>query len=102
MRLVGDELRLPDGFHHAGQSLDGTGDKIQRNERQQPQEPPGMVHVEKVESLENLEFGLPETLQIFLGVCRLRDDGTDDRSDGKQYEGNDRQLEGAEKVPDYG
>ncbi len=102
VRLVRDELRLLDRLHHPRQALDGAGDQVQREDRHQPQEPPGVVHVEEVEGLENLELGLAEALQVLLGTGRLRQNGADDRGDGEQDECGNRQLEGAEEVPHHG
>lgn len=88
--------RLPDVW----EPLDGTGEQIDGQHGEQEDEPPRVVHVEKAESLVELQLGLAYGLQVFGGWRPLRDDGTDNRDDCQGDEQKHGELQPTEKVPE--
>ena len=60
-----------------------------------------MIHVEKLQSIKRLVGRLTHAilLHIFLGVQILLNDRTDDRGQGQQKQGTDRQFQGTEQIP---
>jgi hypothetical protein len=59
-----------------------------------------MIHIEKLQSTENLVGGFTVDLQVLLWGEILPDDRTNDGSGSQQDKSDYGQLEGAEKVPD--
>jgi hypothetical protein len=79
-----------------------TGNQIDDQEQENGAEPPGMVHVEKIEKVQHLIQANPVSLNIFCAGGILYNHRAYDRKDGKQNEQRNRKLEGAEKVIDNG
>ncbi len=93
--------RRTDEGENMGQSLDGTSDQIDREQGQQGQEPPGVVHVKKAQLFVKCLFGGADGAPVALvNVRELRDDRSDDRGDRQGDQQGNRQLERAEKIPD--
>ena len=61
-----------------GQTFGTTHQKIQAEERQEPQKPPGIVHVAEVQEFEEAGSGQTVALRIEHGVGVLRNNRADD------------------------
>jgi hypothetical protein len=97
--LVHDEGRLGNDLPDPWKPLDGTGNEIDRQEIEQKNEPPGVIHVKETEAVVNLELGLADRLKVFRGRRTLGDDGTDDRRNGETDEKENGKFQGTEKIP---
>jgi hypothetical protein len=78
--------------------MHGTSDQIDDQEQKNGAEPPGMVHVEEVEKVQDFIQADPVSLGIFCACGILDDHRADDGEDGEQNEQRNRKLERPEKV----
>jgi hypothetical protein len=82
--------------------MQGTGNQIDDQEQENGAEPPGMVHVEEVEKVQDFIQANPVSLNIFRASGILDDHRADDGEDGKQNKERNRKLERPEKVIENG
>jgi hypothetical protein len=82
--------------------MHGTGNQIDNQEQENGAEPPGMVHVEEVEEVQDLVQANPVSLNIFCAGGILYNQRPDDGKDRKQNEERNRKLERPKKVIDDG
>ncbi len=77
--------------------MDRTGEEVYHQQEKNGAEPPRMIHVEKIEEVQQFIERFPVPPNILFARSILHDDRADDREKGKENKKKNRQLNGAKQ-----
>src|SRR3990172_5405494 len=97
--LVQLRPRVPDDLPHLREPVERAAGEIHREQDQEEEEPPGVVHIEQGEPVHEGERPVLVDLVVLLRGLVLLDDRADDRRDGEDDQGDDGELDGYKEIP---